>query len=566
MSSVENFDGPGLSDQPSVIYGFEDTASTDGLPAGARELLGYTDTHAGTGDDLEIRELSRSGRGHPGPSPGDVIKRDSTKSTLDTPLPELDLVGEEPPGDTCGDPFPAFACLDHDDDDNDGCGNPIFVGNTCASPTCERCWPAGVKSKVVTAGGHLKAFAKILDSRHHHNIDFNHVVASLPSIVFDSDEPIKRALLVIKTLLEEQWGIEGFLPIYHPYRIKQEYRKDQYEHGGAKGQGDMTWKDVLDSDNPYQYLKFDPHFHLFFPARRKQFDYSIVPAVYADSGWVFHRITKGGEDCNVSVGSIDEDSSKRNYKHAVPDLVHQLTYCFSHAGVRQVAGRNQLTSRMMGDLKTDVEYVTQEDKDEVLAAFCDAAPKLLGQGFANVTESTCDASVSSEGTDDVEECEDGENTDEIEDHPLRDVWNPGSGATVTPSSSRDPWPSGTMDAGALSDGSQGSWTGTTSTALTAGSTDSDDGEDSVTFSDDGNEDGEEGDVCGGTIRPIYEAMDKLDDDEWVEQAEYADGLQDAFEEWQRLVGDSDYVPWGDTRDTDDDSGDLESPGVVLNTD
>jgi hypothetical protein len=554
VSSVENFDGPGLSDQPSVIYGYTDTASTDGLPENTRELLKYTKSHASNNDDLEIRELSRSGRGHPGPSPGDVLARDTTKSTLDTGLPELDLVGEEPPGDTCGDPFPAFACLEHDDDDKDACGNQIFVGDTCASPTCERCWPAGVKSKVVTAGGHLKAFANILDSRHQENIDFNHVVASLPSIVFDSDEPIKRALLVIKTLLEEKWGIEGFLPIYHPYRIKREYRKDQYEHGGAKGEGDMTWKDVLDSDNPYQYLKFDPHFHLFFPAYRKQFDYSVVPGVYADSGWVFHRITKGDEDCNISVGPKDDEA---NYEDAVSDLVHQLTYCFSHAGVRQVADRHQLTSRMMGDLKTDVEFVKQEDKDEAIAAFCDAAPKLLGQSFANVNESTCDASVSSDDdATDTAEDECSNTTDDTDDHPLHDVWNPGSGATITPSTDGDPWSSGTLDAGVPSDGSQGRSTGTTSTALPVDSTDSEAGD----------EDAEAGDeVCGGTIRPIYEAPDKLNDDEWVEQAEYADGLQDAFDEWQRKVGDSDYSPWGDTGDVDGDD-DLESPGVVLDTD
>jgi len=585
VSSVENFDGPGLSDQPSIIYGFDDTAPTEGLPENTRNLLEYTETHAGVDDDLEIRELSRSGYGEPGPSPGDVIARDSTKSTLDDGLPELGLPGDKPAGDSCGNPFPAFACLEHDNDDDGGCGNQIYVGDTCYSPTCERCWPAAVKSKVVTAGGHLKAFASILDSRHQENIDFNHVVASLPSIVFDSDKPLKRALKVIKTLLEEHWSIEGFLPIYHPYRIKQEYRKDQYSHGGAEGEGDMTWKDVLSSDNPYQYLKFDPHFHLFFPAKRKQFSYGVVPGVYADSGWVFHRITKGGEDCNVSVGSKkdDEEYCKTNYKDSVPDLVHQLTYCFSHAGVNDwKANRSQLTSRMMGDLKTDVEYVKQEDKEEALAAFCDAAPRLLGQSFANVNEATCNASVASEDeATDTAEAECCNTTDDTDDHPLHDVWNPEPGATVTPSSEGDPWPSGTLDSVASSDGGQGVSTGATSTALTAGSTVSnDDGEDG---DEGGDEDGDEGgdendagsdetgtddDLCGGTMRPIYEAKDQLDDEEWVEQAEYADGLRDAFNEWQRKVGDPEYTPWGDTRDSDDSDGDgsLESPEVVLETD
>ena len=167
---------------------------------------------------------------------------------------------------------------------------------------------------------------------------------------------------------------------------------------------------------------------------------------------MFHRITKGGEDCNVSVGND-------NYEEDDPlkDLIHQLTYCFSHAGVNDwKADRSQLTSRMMGDLKTDVEYVQQQDTDRALAAFCEAAPKLLGVSFSNVNESTCDASVPSEDgdtSDDDDECvsEDGNETDV---HPLHDVWNPGSGVMASPSGSGNPWLSGTLDAGVPSDSNE----------------------------------------------------------------------------------------------------------------
>jgi len=51
--SVENFDGDGFADQPSIVYGFE----------------------ADDAGDVEIRELARSGFGEPGSSPGDVIQR-----------------------------------------------------------------------------------------------------------------------------------------------------------------------------------------------------------------------------------------------------------------------------------------------------------------------------------------------------------------------------------------------------------------------------------------------------------------------------------------------------------
>lgn len=117
--SAENFDGDGLADQPSIIYDFDDTANTDGLPDVAQTLLDYTTDHT-TSEDVEIREFSRSGYGEVGPSPGDVIERDSTKSTLDTRLPRLNLPGQDGLNhDGCGEDKPAFACLDRDDDDDE---------------------------------------------------------------------------------------------------------------------------------------------------------------------------------------------------------------------------------------------------------------------------------------------------------------------------------------------------------------------------------------------------------------------------------------------------------------
>lgn len=71
--SVENFDGNGLADQPSTIYG-------------------YTDDQ----DELHIKELSRSGRGEPGPSPGDVINRETTNSEPTGSLCELENATDDP--------------------------------------------------------------------------------------------------------------------------------------------------------------------------------------------------------------------------------------------------------------------------------------------------------------------------------------------------------------------------------------------------------------------------------------------------------------------------------------
>ena len=105
--SVENFDGDGFADQPSIVYAFESDDS----------------------GDVEIGELSRSGFGEVGPSPGDVIERETTKSDPTERLPEL-----EPPRqgglaqNDCGEDIPAFACLGHDSADSAGCGKPVYVG------------------------------------------------------------------------------------------------------------------------------------------------------------------------------------------------------------------------------------------------------------------------------------------------------------------------------------------------------------------------------------------------------------------------------------------------------
>ena len=540
--SVENLDGNGLADQPSIIYAFEKNEN----------------------DEVEIRELSRSGFGSPGSSPGDVIERESTKSSPTIRLPELELPGRRGLWrDDCGDDIPAFACTS-----DDGCGSPVYVGRTCASPVCERDWPAAVKTKTVRTAGKLEGFRRALYARYdgRRDIDFNHVVASLPSVLVDSDEPFERVLLILKTLLEEQWNVDGFVAIYHPYRIKKTFRKDQYDHGGESGEGEMTWKEVLDRDDPEQCLTFEPHFHTFFPAPRGSFDYLTTEAVEDDTGWLFHRITKGDESNNISVEDFD-------------DLVHQLTYCFSHAGVRETsADRFELASRMKGDLYNC--YIPEGVEEEALALFCDAAPKLLGTRFTNLSKATCDAEVSgtsdsdgSEITGDTGPVQSGSECDDCQgevpsDHPLADVWNPTSGVSSSPGGG-DSWPGGTLDAGTGGeDAEQDEWGGdgwsASSDSLRAETADSADSESAVgSTSPPSNSDPEsvspitdDREACGGTLNPINEAADRLEDEEWCQQAEHVSGLRTAVAEWRRRTDGEEELPW-----TDED-GDDGYPGVI----
>lgn len=517
--SVENFDGDGFADQPSIIYSFETDDS----------------------GEVQIRELARSGFGQAGYSPGDVIERETTKSDPTDSLPELELPGQGGLArDDCGEDIPAFACAG-----DEGCGKPVYVGRTCANPTCERDWPAAVKRKVVTTAGKLEGLRRALYARYNgkKDIDFNHVVASPPDgFAVDSENPLKRTLLIIKTLLEKKWDIDGFVAIFHPYRIKKEHRADQYEHGGAEGEGEMTWKDVLSEEDPYEYLFFSPHFHLFFPAPRASFDYMTAEAVEDETDWLFHRITKG-EDSNVSVEDLD-------------DLVHQLTYCYSHAGVREVGPRDELASRMKGDLYNC--YIPDGVEDETLAMFCDAAPKLLGVRFANLNNATCDAEVSASSTTGFDTTDSSTSECDCEDdHPLHDVWNPGAGQPIPSSTTGgNPWGNELEPVAGDGDGDGDKWEtqspGTTahSTAsyavekVTADNTEGADSESESPVVDDR-------EPCGGQLKPIHEAKDRLEDEQWCRQAEYVSGLRSAYREWLSLTdGDEDH-PWVEDPDAED---------------
>lgn len=504
--SVDNFDGDGSADQPSVIYAYD--------------------------RGNEIRELCRSGD-----FSGNVFKRESTRSNPTERLPELELPGSRGlKEDDCGEEIPVFACGE--------CGKPKYLGRCCASPTCERDWPAAVKRKATTLAGKLEALRRKIyaDYDGQKNVDFNHIVASLPDFLVDSKKPVNRALLILKTLLEENWQIEGFAAIYHPYRIKTEYRKDQYEHDGEEGEGDMTWSDVLSSDNPEKYVQYSPHFHLFFPAVRRSFDYLVAQAVANKSGWVFHRITH--EDSNISVRDLE-------------DLVRQVTYAFSHAGVNDWrADRSELTSAMKGQLHNI--WVAEDIKAKCKSHFCNAAPELLGSAFVNTDEMSCDAEIaSSESSNRIQE-----RTKEP-DQPIHNTLTDESESLVRNESqgeANESKPTEDGDAATSSEpdksdteglemGHQQSTSGDKNATTVLETSSQEPGVVDTTGEEDDKSDSttspfvDRRSGCGGELILMREAAELLNDSEWCSKAPHVSSLRTAVREWSQLTDGQDHQEW-----------------------
>jgi hypothetical protein len=303
----------------------------------------------------------------------------------------------------------------------------------------------------------------------------------------DEKQTYERALEIIKTLLRENWGIESFLSIYHEKRIKAEYRADSLDdHGGEPGRGEMTWSDILSkpADERDKYLKREPHFHLFIPTKRGQFDYSVTEAVENKTGWMFHRSEKSGEDNYVSVRDLE-------------DLVRQVTYCMSHAMVNDWnADRNELTTRMKGELHNC--YIPDGVEDEVLSYFVQCSQKLLGVKFEQHS-GNCDAEVDESDID-----------SDTEKHPLEDVW----GDSHSPKPTGGPIDSDILDLDAGGGGGRGDLADEPATEVIP--------------------EYARGPRCGGTVRPIREVAPRLEDDDWMAQAAHSEALRLAVEEWRDL--------------------------------
>jgi hypothetical protein len=160
-------------------------------------------------------------------------------------------------------------------------------------------------------------------------------------------------------------------------------------------------------------------------------------------------------------------------------------------------------------------YAPDGAEQEALAAFCDAAPKLLGVTFSNIKSESCSEEVEQEETVTVNATKATESRPSSSNTELREnSWDVSS------------------DNG-FRDKTESEWSDSDSVSITTTTT---------TTTSEG---------CGGTLVSIHRASELLEDDEWVEQAEYSEELRAAVEEHRRDDSrDSESVPPPDEYELD----------------
>jgi hypothetical protein len=296
----------------------------------------------------------------------------------------------------------------------------------------------------------------------------------------------------------------------------------------------------------------------------KEFDPAIATAMYEQTGWLFKRTEQRdseNEDSSISIYGLEE-------------LVSQLAYSMSHAPLRADTDRDEMWTRLIGNLNG--LYIPDGIEDQCLSIFCDVSGQLLGTNFVNLKDRDCEQCVGLDDLNDLEAtgcgcdtdcgCDDGQT-------PIEDVWEPddsGSNPTLNGSNSS---PSGTFGGSSTADfhNSDGKhWTASEvsssrsseSTVTATGDSrtdDRDDGSSDVSGSSTASGDDSAG-ICNGSYKPMWMAQNRLNNDEWFEQAEYADELEAAYRNYQTAREEDDAI-WEPDRDKQDDNLD-ETGGAV----
>lgn len=311
------------------------------------------------------------------------IERDARG--YDDPLPDSPIAASGSRGQNCGDVIPALFCPD------DNCGEVYDVGRTCRKSRCPRCWQSWDFHSAVRKAAKLQSLAKTRGSQSGRSIKKHHVTVSLrESTRFHSDDPLDRGFSLVKRLMQEVNVDTGYI-LYHPYRIKEEYRGDV--NGHESGDGDMIWADILrmlESENwtwgavKDEFLIYNPHFHVICLSEFVQTgdfnddegdveedEDAVSEWIEDESSVVIHRIVKNVKeyDSPVSMDGLD-------------DLCAVMAYSLSHVALlhEEKTDSWQAAVRPFGEVANFEAFDNVEA--DVKSEMREVAPDVLGVDFA----------------------------------------------------------------------------------------------------------------------------------------------------------------------------------------
>lgn len=416
-------------------------------------------------------------------------------------LPELPLPGSGDRLADCGDDIHALFCTE--------CGNPVEVGRTCRRSRCPRCWQSWDFKFAVNLAANLHGLAARRGAKRRKAFYKHHITVSPhDSTRFNSKDPIKRCLGALKMLLH-QTGVDTGYFIYHPYRIAPEYRGDVLGH--ESGDGNMTWKDVLEKvEHPdwsweavkNEFLVYAPHFHVLCIS--DWVDGFVTEDIEDQTGVVIHRIVQERED------------GKQKSLADLGELCRATAYSLSHAGLAydDANDEHRAVVRPFGEVANF--EVWDSVKGEVKAKMREVAPDVLGCDFA---PPRCSNPL---------EADDGE-TDDRADAPA-------AGAPAVRSLS----PSGSCDhdhgpASAGAGVGADDWARESNTGFAGGAGGAWDVPASYVPEFVSEPPVERLSPCGGKLAPMSVVDDYLADDEWrgALDPDDLDRLHEAREEWER---------------------------------
>lgn len=354
------------------------------------------------------------------------------------------------------------------------CGHIIPFTRTCYRATCSNCAASWCRRQSTSIAAKLDALRRYRYSCTPPSVvpKFHHVIFSPPTEWFLLADALDRTFEVINDALDAL-GMHGAAVFYHPYRGKDGDDRGAWKERLFSGR---EWQTSPAGDGVDAELELSPHFHVVGVAR--EVDVGVTEQVHDATEWAIHRVTN--DETGVSV--------KDDH-----DLARKVSYCLSHTGLYETdSGDTRAAYRYLSGAAEDVNDVTANDEaeDRMDAIMRSVVPETLG---LNYNDLAC-----------------GNERSEKAEHRV---------STALASGSR-------MDSYASDPGD--------SDVLDGGSDEWDDVDldrpDPVATAE-VEEVGEQTIRCEGRLLNIMSAPSFLEDDEWREGAEYADELEQEYEEY-----------------------------------